>query len=238
MAKRIAPVRKKLPDLKRIVLIDKGFTHEVSLQSTKLHVVETHEDTDAFMLYTSGTTGKPKGVVHRHGAIMHECLTAKWILDLKESDVYWCTADPGWVTGIAYEILGSWACGASTVVHAGRFEPAKWYQILSEYKVNVWYTAPTAVRMLASEGLEKVRKYDFSSLRHLASVGEPLNPEPIMWGLKAFNLPFHDNYWQTETGGVVMANYPSLPIKPGSMGKPFPGINPHIVDNDGQEQGT
>ena len=167
MAKRIAPVRKKLPDLKRIVLIDKGFTHEVSLQSTKLHVVETHEDTDAFMLYTSGTTGKPKGVVHRHGAIMHEYLTAKWILDLKESDVYWCTADPGWVTGIAYEILGSWACGASTVVHAGRFEPAKWYQILSEYKVNVWYTAPTAVRMLAAAGSELAKKYDLSSLRHI-----------------------------------------------------------------------
>jgi len=226
MAKRIAPVRKKLPDLKRIVLIDKGFTHEVSLQSTKLHVVETHEDTDAFMLYTSGTTGKPKGVVHRHGAIMHEYLTAKWILDLKESDVYWCTADPGWVTGIAYEILGSWACGASTVVHAGRFEPAKWYQILSEYKVNVWYTAPTAVRMLAAAGSELAKKYDLSSLRHILSVGEPLNPEPVLWSKKTYGLPFHDTYWQTETGGIMIANYPVLDIKPGSMGKPFPNRIP------------
>src|SRR3989344_4683977 len=238
MAKRVQPVRKKLPHLRKILLVDDGYWDAVLKSEKDLHIAHTDEDDDAFMLYTSGTTGKPKGIVHRHKSIIHEYLTAKWVLDIKDSDVYWCTADPGWVTGIAYEILGSWACGASTVVHSGRFSSDTWYRIIQDYKVTVWYTAPTAIRMLASEGLEKVRKYDFSSLRHLASVGEPLNPEPIMWGLKAFNLPFHDNYWQTETGGIVMANYPALPIKPGSMGKPFPGINPHIVDNDGQEQGT
>lgn len=235
LSKRLDPIKKDLPYLKYILLVNKGFIHQISLESKTLEVVHTYENDNAFMLYTSGTTGKPKGVVHRHKAIVHEYLTAKWVLDIQEDDVYWCTADPGWVTGIAYEILGTWANGASTVVYSGRFSPEKWYQIISDYQVNIWYTAPTAIRMLASAGVDLAKKYDLSSLRHLASVGEPLNPEPIYWGLKAFGLPFHDNYWQTETGGIVIANYPCLPIKPGSMGKPFPGIKVHIVDDKGKK---
>jgi len=235
MAKRLSSVRRNLSYLERILLIDKGFSHEISLQSKTLKVTETHQDDNAFMLYTSGTTGKPKGVVHRHNAIIHEYLSAKWVLDIQEDDVYWCTADPGWVTGIAYEILGSWANGAATLVYSGRFSPEKWYQLIEQYQVNVWYTAPTAIRMLAASGFGTVKKYNLSSLRYLASVGEPLNPEPIYWGLKAFNLPFHDNYWQTETGGIIIANYACLSIKPGSMGKPFPGIKAHIVDDKGKE---
>lgn len=238
LAKRLKDVRKDLPNLEKVILVDEHFEKDIAKQSDELKCSETDEDDDAFMLYTSGTTGKPKGIVHRHKAIIHEYLTAKWVLDIKDSDVYWCTADPGWVTGIAYEILGSWAVGSSTVVFSGRFDPDIWYKILQDHKVTVWYTAPTAIRMLAAAGIDKVKKYDLSALRHMASVGEPLNPEPIKWGLKAFGLPFHDNYWQTETGGMVMANYPCLPIKPGSMGKPFPGVKPHIVNDKGNTVGT
>jgi acetyl-CoA synthetase len=174
-------------------------------------------------------------VVHRHNAIIQEHMTAKWILDIHDDDVYWCTADPGWVTGVAYGILGSWSNNASSVVHAGRFNPKRWYEILDKYNVTIWYTAPTAIRMLMAAGNELPKKYDLSNLRHMCSVGEPLNPEAIRWGLKVFGRPFHDNWWQTETGGILIANYPSMPIKPGSMGKPLPGVTAAIIDDKGRK---
>jgi acetyl-CoA synthetase len=181
------------------------------------------------------TTGKPKGVMHSQMAILQEHLTAKWVLDIREDDIYWCTADPGWVTGIAYEILGSMSIGASTVIFGGKFDPAKWYAILQRFEVTVWYTAPTALRMLMKAGEKLVKNYDLSKLRFLGSVGEPLNPEVIRWGLKVFGLPFHDNWWQTETGAICIANYSCMDIKLGSMGRPVPGIVAGIVDDKGNE---
>ncbi len=245
LLERVRKVWPQLPNLDKIILIDSdreqnsllSFWKQVNKAATELKVRAMDPDDPAFMLYTSGTTGKPKGVLHAHRAILQEHLTAKWVLDIKDSDVYWCTADPGWVTGIAYEILGTWSIGASTVIFNGRFDPALWYKVIEDYQVNVWYTAPTAIRMLAASGLDLVKKYNLKSLRHLASVGEPLNPEAVYWGLKAFDLPFHDNYWQTETGGIVVANYPCLPIKPGSMGKPVPGVKADIVNDKGQVLG-
>lgn len=244
---RIETVRQDLPALKDVIIIDTRATEFRAKDGEHLYsrlMAEASQrfepavmaaDDYAFMLYTSGTTGKSKGVVHAHEAIIQEHLTAKWVLDLKDEDIYWCTADPGWVTGIAYGILGSWSNGATSVIYEGRFNPREWYRIVEKYEVSVWYTAPTAIRMLMKAGGEPVHEFDLSSLRHLASVGEPLNPEAIRWGLDAFGLPFHDTWWQTETGSILIANYPSIPIKLGSMGRPFPGIEASIVDEEGKE---
>lgn len=227
-------IRGKLPNLKQVYIVDSlEFQAQLNQQSHQFACVHSKPEDYAFMLYTSGTTGKPKGVVHAHKAALHIYLSTKWVLDLHPNDVYWCTADPGWVTGISYSILGPWMCGVTMVVHAGRFDPAAWYRMLEKYHVTVWYTAPTAIRMLMAKGEEISKKFDLSSLRHLCSVGEPLNPEAIRWGMKAFGLPFHDTWWQTETGGILMANYPCMDIKIGSMGKPFPSLVAGIIDDSG-----
>ncbi len=228
----------KLPRLKKIIVVDQrkvkrgevSYPKEMSKASEEFKIKEMKASDPAFMIYTSGTTGKPKGVVHTHQAILQQHLTAKWILDLKEGDVYWCTADPGWVTGIVYEILGNWSNGITSLIYEGRFSAEKWYSLIEKYKITVWYTAPTAIRMLMKAGNKVVKKSNLSSLRHLCSVGEPLNPEAIKWGLKVFKLPFHDTWWQTETGAICIANYPCLKIKLGSMGKPFPGVRAAVIN--------
>ena len=234
LSHRLNGIRKKLPDLAHVITV-KELETILPKQSEEARCAHTDPTDPAFMLYTSGTTGKPKGVVHAHQTILSEHLTAKYVLDLKPDDVYWCTADPGWVTGVAYQILGTLSNAASTVIYAGRFDPKTWYKIIEKYRVTVWYSAPTAIRMLQAGGDGLVRFHNLSSLRHLGSVGEPLNPEPLLWGQKVFKHPFHDTWWQTETGAICIANYPSLPIRVGSMGKPFPGITAGIVDDKGNE---
>jgi len=236
LAKRVAEVRVSLPNLKEVIIVDDpSFAGELDKQSKDFETVHTSPDDFAFMLYTSGTTGKPKGVVHVHRAIVSQHATANYVLDIKDEDIYWCTADPGWVTGIAYTILGSWSCGVTSVIHEGRFDPATWYRILSDYKVTVWYTAPTAIRMLMGKEDVSPQSYNLSSLRHILSVGEPLNPEAIRWSIKELGLPFHDTWWQTETGAMSIVNFPCMDIKIGSMGKPFLGMQAAIVDDEGNE---
>lgn len=198
--------------------------------------IEWVDRNDGMLLhYTSGSTGKPKGVLHVHNAMIQQYQTAKWVLDLQENDVYWCTADPGWVTGTAYGIFGPWLTGSTNVIVGGRFSPEAWYGTIEEYKVTVWYSAPTAFRMLMGAGDEVVKKFDLSSLRHILSVGEPLNPEVVRWGKKVFDLRIHDTWWMTETGAQVICNYPAMDIRPGSMGKPIPGVKAAIVDDQGNE---
>ncbi|HDR8091629.1 TPA: acetate--CoA ligase [Bacillus cereus] len=203
--------------------------------SKELYIEWLGREDGLILHYTSGSTGKPKGVLHAQNAMVQHYQTAKWVLDLKEDDVYWCTADPGWVTGTAYGIFAPWLVGASNVILGGRFSPEAWYEALQDYGVTVWYSAPTAFRMLMGAGQDAIKKYDLSQVRHVLSVGEPLNPEVIRWGMNAFGLRIHDTWWMTETGGQVICNYPCMEIRPGSMGKPIPGVKAAIVDNEGNE---
>jgi acetyl-CoA synthetase len=243
---RIEKIWKDLPHLEKVIIVDRGsvehvkgekivsYDEEMKKASSDFEIAHMQPDDFSYMLYTSGTTGKPKGVVHSHLDILQAIVTTKYILDIQENDIYWCTADLGWVTGVVYATLGPWGLGATQVLFEGRFSPEAWYTVLQDYKVTLWYTAPTAIRMLMGSGVS-VKDYDLSALRQIYSVGEPLNPEAIWWGLEVFNLPFHDTWWQTETGGMSITNYPAMDIKPGSMGRPLPGIKAAIIDDEGKE---
>jgi len=234
----------ELPALKHVFLVgaegdlaerEINFDTEMRAASDQLEIEWVDREDGILLHYTSGSTGKPKGVLHVHNVMVQQYQTAKWIIDLKQDDIYWCTADPGWVTGTAYGIFGVWLHGVTNVIRGGRFTPEDWYSTLEKYKVTVWFSAPTAFRMLMGAGDDLVKKYDLSSVRHILSVGEPLNAEVVRWGMKVYGQRIHDNWWMTETGGQMIANYPSMPIKPGSMGKPFPGIYAAIVDHQGNE---
>lgn len=236
--KKVAKWWKELPHLKAVLLIDGSgeldqgcyaLTELMTLADANFACVKTSPEDMALLHFTSGTTGKPKGVVHVHQAVVAHKSSAYYALDLHADDIYWCTADPGWVTGTTYGIIAPLCLGATMIVDEAEFEVERWYQILEQQQVNVWYSAPTAIRMLMKAGSDIRSQYDLSHLRFIASVGEPLNPEAVVWSEQVLGLPFHDNWWQTETGAIMIANYASVPIKPGSMGLPLPGIEAAIV---------
>jgi len=238
---KVRKIQDKLPALKKIIVVDGNpeklkdgelfFDVEKSPRVEEFDSFVSNPETPSVLHYTSGTTGQPKGAMHVHNSVWGQTLTASWVLDLTKDDIYWCTADPGWVTGTSYGIIGPWALGVTQCVLDSGFTSKRWYQFIQDNKVTVWYSAPTAIRALMKDGNEVVNQYDLSSLRHLASVGEPLNSEAVIWSGEVFDgHQFLDTFWQTETGAMMITNYPGMEIRPGSMGKPFPGIETTVLD--------
>ncbi|MEN8146703.1 MAG: acetate--CoA ligase [Campylobacterota bacterium] len=243
--KKVSPLLKRLPELQYILLIDAeedeseqvlSLPRLMEQASDTFEIPPTDPEDMSILHFTSGTTGMPKGVVHVHKAVYTHYTSGRYILDLHPDDHYWCTADPGWVTGTSYGIITPWIHGVTNIVDETEFNAERWYSILQDEKVSVWYTAPTAIRRLMRIDNEPTQEYDLSKLRLIQSVGEPLNPEAVVWGAERLNMPIHDNWWQTETGGIMIANYLSQTIRPGSMGRPLPGIEAGIVQLN--EDGT
>jgi acetyl-CoA synthetase len=240
-APKVRKILDKLPHLKHVIIVDHdgkaplrdrevAFSLADSAPVEDLKVHPTQAESPSVLHYTSGTTGQPKGVQHVHSSLISQYLTAKWVLDLREDDIYWCTADPGWVTGTSYGIIAPFSLGITQCVLDLGFFAEAWYKFIEKHRITMWYSAPTAIRSLMKAGDEIIKKHDLSCLRHLASVGEPLNSEAVVWSERVFGRPFLDTYWQTETGCIVISNYPGMEVRPGSMGKPFPGITGTILD--------
>ncbi|MEI6047376.1 MAG: acetate--CoA ligase [Bacteroidota bacterium] len=238
---KVKKIVESLPSLEFIIIVDHNktkalenkevpFSLDASFPVEKMNIYPTEAESPSVLHYTSGTTGQPKGVKHVHYSLISQYLTTKWVLDLQEDDIYWCTADPGWVTGTSYGIIGPWSLGITQCVFDSGFSAQAWYKFIEKQKITMWYSAPTAIRSLMKAGDEIIKDYDLSSLRHLASVGEPLNPEAVIWSQKKFGKPFLDTFWQTETGSIMITNFPGMKVKPGSMGKPFPGIEGVVLD--------
>ncbi len=236
--RKVQGLRARLPGLRHVIVVgevpagDPGvhaWADVVAPASPDYTMGATDPESMSLLHFTSGTTGRPKGAIHVHRAVVAHAATGRHALDLREGDVFWCTADPGWVTGTSYGIIAPLVNGVTNVVVEAEFDAQTWYSVLERERVSVWYTAPTAIRMMMKLGADAVKGYDLSALRFMASVGEPLNPEAVVWGVQAFGLPFHDNWWQTETGGIMIANTAEMDIKPGSMGRPLPGVTAAIV---------
>jgi acetyl-CoA synthetase len=245
-ASKVQKILEKLPNLQFIIVVDDDGRKPLKEKEVALHLDQeprveqfetfpTHAESPSILHYTSGTTGQPKGVKHVHYSLISQYLTGKWVLDLRDDDIYWCTADPGWVTGTSYGIIAPWSLGITQCVMDVGFSADAWYAFIQRQKITMWYSAPTAIRSLMKAGDDVVRKYDLSCLRHLASVGEPLNAEAVVWSEKMFGKPFYDTYWQTETGSMMICNYPGMKVKPGSMGLPFPGLTAALLDPDTYE---
>jgi acetyl-CoA synthetase len=242
--RKVQGQRAQLDSLKHVIVFDddpslpttpgtEDYAALLADASDKPPPVTTHGEDPALLHFTSGTTGTPKGALHVHDAVLMHYATGRWALDLHDEDIFWCTADPGWVTGTSYGIVAPLLHGVTSIVDEGEFDAERWLNTLQRERVSVWYTAPTALRMLMKAGTQAVRAHPCPDLRFIASVGEPLNAEAVWWGLEAFGLPIHDNWWQTETGGIMIANTAGADIKPGSMGRPLPGVEALIVKNEG-----
>lgn len=240
--KKMAAVREQIPTLEHVILIDDDGSlkdipgaidfHALMANASDAPLLEaTAPEDQALMHFTSGTTGKPKGAMHVHAAVVYHQHSGRFALDLQPQDIFWCTADPGWVTGISYGIISPLVNGCTLLVDEADFQAERWYNILQSFKVAIWYTAPTAMRMLMKNGEDLPRTFDFSSVRLAASVGEPLNPEVVHWVKQNLGIALHDNWWQSETGGIMVSNYRAMAIKPGSMGKPMPGVTVCLVKN-------
>ena len=241
--RKVAPIRASLPGLEHVLLVGPGgeatkvdgtldFHTLMADAGDDFEIPSTDPDDMALVHFTSGTTGTPKGAVHVHEAVVAHHATGALALDLHPDDVFWCTADPGWVTGTSYGIIAPLTHGVTTIVDEAEFDAERWYGVLEGQGVTVWYTAPTALRMLMRAGDDLPRMFDLSRLRFVASVGEPLNPEAVRWGARVLGRPVHDNWWQTETGGIMIANFAAGDIRPGSMGRPLPGIEAAILARD------
>jgi acetyl-CoA synthetase len=235
----VAPIRDRLPRLRHVLLTGSpgpaGVPGTASLAelldaaSPEFAIAATDPQAVALLHFTSGTTGRPKGALHVHEAVVAHHATARAALDLRSDDLFWCTADPGWVTGMSYGIIAPLVVGATLLSDQGEFDVKRWYRTLERQRVTVWYTAPTALRMLMRRGAEEAARHDLSHLRLIASVGEPLNPEVVRWGAEALGHPVHDNWWQTETGAIMISNFAAAEIRPGSMGRPLPGIEAGLL---------
>jgi acetyl-CoA synthetase len=235
---KVAGRRDELPHLQFVLLTDVAedvsedvlsLPRRMATASAEFEIPATDPEAMAILHFTSGTTGMPKGAIHVHHAVLVHYITAKYALDLHPDDIYWCTADPGWVTGTSYGLIAPLTHGVTNIVDEAEFDADRWYRTLEEQKVSVWYTAPTAIRRLMRLDINPLETYDLSHLRFVASVGEPLNPEAVVWGQRVLRLTIHDNWWQTETGGIMIANYAAEEVRPGSMGRPLPGIEAAIV---------
>jgi acetyl-CoA synthetase len=240
--RKIARIRGQLPALRFIILVDGdddpaagvfSYSRIMAEANDEYTVQPTSPDTPSVLHYTSGSTGKPKGVLHRHGSLPSQRATTQGVLGLTENDIYWCTADQGWVTGTSYGIIGPWSLGITQVHYGGGYDAQAWMDLLAAEKITVWYSAPTALRMLMREDEKIFSAAEIPALRSIFSVGEPLNPEVIDWSRRLLNRDIYDTWFQTETGAIMIPNRPGIPVRPGSMGKPFDGIEPAILADDG-----